>query len=28
LRTAFVTLGGSGEVVSMRWARAGLALAW
>jgi gluconolactonase len=28
LRTAFVTLGGSGEVVTMRWPRAGLALAW
>lgn len=28
LRTAFVTLGGSGEVVSMTWPRAGLALAW
>jgi len=26
--TAFVTLGGSGEVVSMRWPRSGLALAW
>ncbi len=27
-RTAFVTLGGSGEVVTMPWPRAGLALAW